>query len=95
MGGTMVESLMENLDDVLDCKEKWKLKWYEPWEGKDFEGNSVTCAVTAIASVQDCINIQRKSYFAKMNRLNESLSDRILLADFITIHYATFIKETE
>lgn len=90
----MIETLMENFDDVLDCKEKWKLTWDDPGEGKDFGGNIVTCSIKAIASVQDCINIQRKSYFSKMKRLNESLSDRVLLADFITIHYARFIKET-
>lgn len=59
------------------------LKWCEPWQGLNENGEDVICNVTMLASEADCVNIQR--YHCRHHKGVHT--DESLLADFMAVNW--------
>jgi len=65
------------------------LRWVDPNPALDNELNQVEATIWHYATEKDCINMQRL-YSAPMG--NPPLSDKDLLLDFISIHWANYVS---
>lgn len=76
--------------ELLKNRHTYKLQWCEPWPGKTADGNEIDCHIELIATVHDCINMERRT--ALLSGKGSGLPDYILIDSFIATHWAQVLK---
>jgi hypothetical protein len=69
-----------------------KLEWLEPWAGCDSDLKDVDSHIRLSATVEDCINLQRRILKNK-GRLDLLHDDEGILIEFMAIHWGTIVKD--
>ncbi len=81
------EEAIENQDGVY-------VVWYEPWQGIDAEGFTMSAHVELRATVRHAIAMQRHSaHKAAKADTPDKCSDLDRLLDFIAVHWARFQQD--
>lgn len=76
--------------ELLEDRHEAILEWQEPWPACGPDGNDVEAYITIRASVNDCINLRRKSVKAAGgSTMGNDLSH---LADFISNNWARVVE---
>ena len=74
-----------NVKELLNKRNNY-LEWVVPWQGMDIMGIDTNVPVIMRATVEDCINYQRKRI-----KNHSSNNEEELLLDFIAINWATIV----
>jgi hypothetical protein len=74
---------------ILENRHKIFVKWGEPAIGLSVDGNEVTANITNIATVHDCINMERNT-LKNRGFVVENIDEFQLLEEFMTVNWADF-----
>jgi hypothetical protein len=86
-----VKYMTDEIQELLKNRGT-KLEWLEPWAGCDSDLKDVDSHIRLSATVEDCINLQRRILKNK-GRLDLCNDDEGILVDFVAIHWATIVKD--
>lgn len=76
-------------NEMLEARHTTWLQWCEPWPSVGPEGNGLLADVMLMATVHDCINLQRRVW--QTHKATENLvgQDAKLLDEFMMVHWAS------
>ena len=79
-------------ETILQNRQRWRLKYFEPWPAIDGDGNETTAYVIILLSIHDAINLERLRWVGK-GVIHKGM-DRELLLDAMSRNLAVVIDET-
>ena len=78
-------------DQLLQHRHEIFLEWNEPWPATGADLKQTDAHVVLRATVQDCINLERRSWAARSEK-RFCGTEGNLLEEFMAIHWATVLN---
>ena len=77
------------IEDVLENRHTFRVRWGEPWPACGPEGNDLTADIESTATVHDAINMRR--LISRSLDKPTSGMDADFLVDFLAVYWADVI----